>query len=631
MDLPPIGLSENEKERLSWINAAVMEGDRFLAAQYGYEDIQKCINYIQGDQLDRQKPKDLSNFASNRLGKVSTDITAALTDIKPLFSFKTGNRAFNDQASVLNKVTQAWWLNNFIDLKLGGGIQLAIPAGCSYLQLVFNQDLQGGHGDLDVIPLDCRDVLPIRPSNSISVQDQFGVIIRQTETVNYLLAKYPWMGKRIVADHDVAFYQPRQTAFQRMMNTIMTPVAAALRPRTGGGGFRIPGKEVRTAYLKDDSINETKKVVRMAYGPKGERYSWSYEVAPGDLLYPRGRTMICGKDIIFYDGPNVYWHGKFPLVKLYTDLSFVYPNSFLSKSLVKDLIPHQDCLNEIINGIMDAVNQALKRGVIADSRAIPRSLLEKLNSRKPGFKMMINPSVGEGIKFQDPPNLPQYVFEFLQWLVNEIEYLSGSTDLSNLAKVKQIPAVESVEAIMQAMTPATRMRGRLMECALRELAEIIKFGFFQFYDAPRRIAMLGEDGVSMEDFDFDPGYLMPDSQFMGYQGLDRIQRAIKHAHNFTFYVTPNSMLEVALVTRKMLYMQLRRMGEIDHQTFLETMEVPNIPEIDRRLQEEMMQKAAMMMPQEMGAIQGPGRRPTGQVAPHMEIKDGGTRPTTAES
>jgi hypothetical protein len=52
------------------------------------------------------------------------------------------NKRFNDQADILNKMASFWWLTNFIDLKLGGAIQMAIPAGCSYLQVIFNQDLQ---------------------------------------------------------------------------------------------------------------------------------------------------------------------------------------------------------------------------------------------------------------------------------------------------------------------------------------------------------------------------------------------------------------------------------------------------------------------------------------------------------
>lgn len=616
-----------EKDLLSWIEAATHEGERFLKAQYGYGEIEKCINYIQGDQQLSQRPRDLSNFASNRLGKCSTDIVAALTDIKPMFSYKTMNQQFDPQSVILNKLAMSWWLNNFIDLKLGGGIQLAIPAGCAYLHVVFNQDLQGGHGDLDLIPLDARDVLPIRPTSSISVQDCAGIIIRSTQTVNYLRSKYPALAKRIRADNDLAYYQPRTSAFSRMMQNVMTPVQSALKPRTGGGGFKVPGKEIRTIYIKDDSTNDTNSVVPMGYSPDGRKYSWSYDVQPGDMLYPRGRTIIAGKDMVFYDGPNVYWHGQFPLVKLYTDLSFVYPNSFLSKSIIKDLLPHQDVINEMINGIMDAVNQCLKKGLVADSRSVPKALLEKLNARKPGFKLMVNPSAGEGVKWADPPVLPQYVFEFLQFMVHEIEYLSGSTDLSNLAKVKQIPAVESIEAITAAMTPATRMRGRLMEAALRELAELVKFGFFQFYDAKRRIAILGEDGITMDDFDFDPGSLIPDDTHPMYLGLPRVERAIKHAHNFTFYVTPNSMLEIALVTKKMLYIQLRRGGDLDWQTFMEAMEVPNIPQVKERLGSEIDQKISALQQLQGGQA---GRKPTAQVPPHQEIKSGG-RPTVAES
>lgn len=624
MDLAP---GQRENTVLEWIEEAVQEGDRFLRSQYGYAEIDKCIQYIQGEQMTVNRPRDLSNFSSNRLGKVTTDIVAALTDIKPMFSFKTMNAAFDPQSVILNKLTQGWWLNNFIDLKLGGGIQLAIPAGCAYLHIVFNRDLQGGHGDIDVIPLDCRDVIPIRPTSSISIQDCAGVVLRSVQTVNYLRSKYPSMANRIRADNDVAFYQPRTSAFSRMMQAVMTPVQAALRPKTGGSGFKIPGKEIRTVYIKDDRVNDSSNVIQMGYGSDGRPYSWSYDVQPGDMLYPRGRVIVAGKDMVFYDGPNVYWHGQFPLVKLYTDMSFVYPNSFLSKSLLKDLLPHQDCINEIINGIMDAVNQWLKRGVIADSRAVPKSLLEKLNTRKPGFKMLTNPTAGQGVQWQDGPQLPAFVFNFFQQMIQEIEYLSGSVDLSNLAKVKQIPAVESIEAIMQAMTPATRMRGRLMEAALRELAELVKFNFFQFYDARRRVAMLGEDGVTLEDFDFDPGTLIPDSDSPEFYGMPKMQRAIKHAHNFTFYVTPNSMLEIALVTKKMLYMQLRRGGELDWQTFMEAMEVPNLPQVQDRLGSEIDQKIAMLQQMEGGQA---GRKPTAQTGPHMEVKEGG-RPTVAES
>ena len=121
--------SKYDRDVLNWVLQATQEGEEFLRGQYGFTDIDKAIGYIQGDQGTKIKSSALSNFQSNRLGKVTTDIVAALTDIKPLFSYRTLNDQFKDQSVILNKLAQSWWLNNFIDLKLGGAIQLAIPAG----------------------------------------------------------------------------------------------------------------------------------------------------------------------------------------------------------------------------------------------------------------------------------------------------------------------------------------------------------------------------------------------------------------------------------------------------------------------------------------------------------------------
>jgi hypothetical protein len=183
------------------------------------------------------------------------------------------------------------------------------------------------------------------------------------------------------------------------------------------------------------------------------------------------------------------------------------------------------------------------------------------------------------------------------------------------------------------------MRGRLIEYAIRELAHFLKFGFLQWYTAPRRMAILGPDGLTLEDFDFNPGTLIPDAsgtitdadgnetKFDDYAGLDRTQRAIKHAENFTFYVTPNSMLELSLQRKKSEAIMLRGMGEIDHNTFLEIMEVSNISGINKALSSEIDQKIAALVEAQEGKV---GRPNTNNEAPSLETREGG-RPTLATS
>jgi hypothetical protein len=66
------------------------------------------------------------------------------------------------------------------------------------------------------------------------------------------------------------------------------------------------------------------------------------------------------------------------------------------------------------------------------------------------------------------------------------------------------------------------------------------------------------------------------------------------------------------------------MGEIDHTSLLEIMEIPNISEINERLGSELDQKIAAMAQAQVG------RPPTAQQAPHMQMKGDG-RPVIAES
>lgn len=639
---------KNAKDTITWILDAVKEGEAFLSAQFGYNQIDHAISVIQGEESNRRLiHKDLSHFSINLVGKVVGDNVASLTDIKPYFSYRTANKAFQSQADIFNNLAQSWWMNNFIDLKIAGAVQLAIPAGCAYLQFIWNPDLQGGKGDLDLIPRDARDVIPIRPTSSLSIQDSFGVIVRTDETVNFLKSKYPHLRDHIKADRDLAFTTKRTVSPTGALGRFLSPMMTRMKRARRGGPIRVPGKEVFTVYLKDDSVNNSGKPVAMGFDHKDRARNWSYIVKPGEALYPRGRTIICSEDIVYYDGPNVFLFDGFPLIKLYMDMSFVYPDSYFSKPVTQDLLQLNEMVNEIVSGVMDNVRKELRPNIIADMRAISKAKLDQFDSRRGGQYMRIRPVGVDPITFVGGTELKRYVNEMLIFGMDQIESLSGSKDLSNLARLKQVPAKESIEEILQTMSPQLRMRGRLIEFAIRELAHMLKFGFLQWYNAPRRMAVLGPDGLTLEDFDYDPGNLIPDGggflrnvtdtdgnvqpseqKLSDFEGLPKIERAIKHAGNFTFYVTPNSMLQMSLNSKKAQAMVLRKMGEIDHNTFLEIMEVSNVSEINKNLTSEIDQ----LLKARDEALAGPvGRPQTNQQAPTLETKGPEGRPTVTTS
>ena len=636
MALKTLPIQQNAKDTIDWVLAAVAEGEAFLSAQFGYHQIDHAISVIQGEQNSRfGGHKELAHFNINLVGKVVSDNVASLTDIKPYFEYRTSNATFQEQADIFNNLAQGWWMNNFIDLKIAGAIQLAIPAGCAYLQFIWNPELQGGKGDLDLIPRDARDVIPIRPTSSLSIQDSMGVIVRSDETVSYLKGRYHHLADHIKPDRDLAFTTRRTISPSGALGRFLSPMMARVKRARQGGPIRVPGKEVFTVYLKDDSINRSDRDVAMGFDNKGKARTWSYLVKPGEALYPRGRTIICSEDIVYYDGPNVFLFDTFPIIKLYMDMSFVYPDSYFSKPVTQDLLSLNEMVNEIITGVMDNVRKELRPNIIADMRAISSTKLDNFDSRRGGQYLRVRPVGTQPIEFVGGSKLEKYVFDMLQFGMDQIEGLSGSKDLSSLTRLKQLPAKETVDALVQSMSPQLRMRGRLIEFAIRELAHMLKFGFLQWYNAPRRMAILGADGLTLEDFDFDPGNLVPDGggimnitdtdgnrterKIEGFKGLTKMERAIKHAANFTFYVTPNSMLELQLQSKKAEALTLRKMGEIDHNTFLEIMEVADISGINKNLTSEIDQKIAALQAAEAGDV---GRPSTNAQKPQLETKGG---------
>lgn len=658
----PAGGQEYEQDLLNWLADAIQEGENIIKDEPSYGDIDRHISYIMGDQANKERPSGLANCPDNRLKTILNQTVAALTDIHPLFGFKTYNSAFKDQEDILVKLSQAWWINTFADLKLADVIKFAAGVGTGYCEVAWDSKAGGGAGDIVLRPLDPRDVLPIRPQLTGSVQDWEGVIIRTAKTPSELKQRFPDKAHRIVPDNQPTLYARTWSRARKLYSMVLSPSAVDTVNNSNAHGTprRMTTTDVYTIYIKDNRLSIDNQP-RIMGDPNT---SWSYTVYPvgwdqipdglntdgtpkvrkakieDSKLYPRGRMIIATKKAVLYDGPNPYWHGMFPVAKLCLD---PWPWTLLGLGLVHDIIPIQDALNETINGILDHVRKLLRPAVVADKKAVAASVWERIDSRVPGIKIKTNPTAGKGVEFVSPEPLPNYTFEVLQFLTQEMDYHAGTANLSALAQLSQVPGENTIEKMQEALSPVLRLKGRLLEFFLREVGEMVKANFFQFYNLPRRVSILGDIGIAFNDFDFDPGTMIPamSMQDEGYtQELDksrpRADRAQWFHKNFTFTITPNSLLAISQMTRKLMYMQLRSMQPplVDKWTLWEVLEVPNggTPPngentIDKRLiaeQMEMAQIAPMVqatgMAAAMGMGGGPGRPSTYQEAPSMQQK-----------
>jgi hypothetical protein len=604
-----------------WAQLAISEGENFLASQSGYGQIDEIIRGIMGtSHEDKLRPSTISQLALNHFGKCALDLASSLTDIKPFWIYKVSNTRYEPQAEMGQKLASAWWSSPLgIDLKFCDVIKYTLAAGSGYAHLVWSKQAQ----DLDLLPEDPRDVLPIRPSDMLSVQNCFGIVLRRERTVNYLRALYPQFANRIHADREGSYAaMANRAAYQRTLSSLglvsgfmQNMYNSVLGGKPKGTSLSIPVADLYTIYVHDDSLNRTGADVMMGDAETNS----SYVVRPGDALYPRGRLVImvrsCKEPL--YDGPNPYWHGLFPCPKLTLD---PWPWSWLGKSPLKDLLPAQKEIDLTARGVSDLFQKLWRPDLIADSKNISKAAADRIDTRRAGLRLRVNPVAGQGIKYEWPQMQGVTIaMEWMKALVEEMKELSGTQELSSLVQLGQLPSSETIERLVESQSPAVRIRSRAMEVYMREVAMITLMNFFQFRTQAQRMAILGPKGVTFEDYDFDPGNLIPD---MGDISRPRYDRAREFIKSFAFQIAPGSLLSAASVTEKMMYLQLTRMGACDIATMLEKLDVPNIGVPDEA-GSTIFQRLQWQAAQQVGLAVGPagasaaGRKATGQQMPQM--------------
>ena len=637
-----------------------MAGWEQLEEEPAWGRIQEAINAVNGDH--RGIPTNaLSRTHANRVRKIHNEISAILTDVRQIWSYETNIVGDEKKiGDILNKMSRFWWRNRKVDRVLKRTLSLACVAGSGYMMLTWDKDLQ------DIVPeaVDPRDVIPLEPVFSATIQDWRGVCIRKRIPISDAHKLYPEYKDRLIEQAGNSWFGPEVTrasgGVRKLVSNFWNAVASRKRR------FDPPGVEIMRIYMKDDAVNETTETVSM--GEEGT--NWYYEVPPGKPLWPRGKLLICTPDVVLKVMPNPYWHGMFPLVKF----TLIDPQwSLLGLSIIQDVLPLQHSLNESVRGLDDARNKILRPDVVVDQRAMHENESRKIDTRLPGGVYRVDTTIlgNDGFKFGQPPDLGNYYLQHLAWMVDQMDELSGVKGVQAFQQLKQMPAKDTIEEFMQAMSPVLKDMARSLEVSVAEVAELMKFNLFQFYGAEKRVQILGEEGLSVNDFDTDPGSLVP-------AGQDPIiDRVTSIASRFRFVVAPNTFLNLSNVTDRMMKFQLWRAGGYPLWSMWKALDIDMIGEqpaetqgeimaIERRqgllpgsppelvqaqLMAAMAQAQAAMAQMGMGMMtpnvggggggaaatpQAPGgdkggRPPSGQEPPQIEMKDGGTRMAVTES
>src|SRR5204863_438108 len=447
-----------------WIKEAVAEGEAFMQADPAWDTVDRNMDYIMGRQRALQitelRPAYVSHAVLNETKRTRKRHISALTDLKPVYAYRTPNPNFQKQSLLLNQLTVVHWINTFTDLAPADAADYTFVAGSGDIICEYDP-YYGPMGDIVMSARDPRDTIPIRPSRDGSVQNWFGMIIREAHSLNVLKQMYP--------NHPALLQQSA--------------------PPWGGGVFTKWKRALNR--IKRSGSNSTLSVLTKAHS------------------------------------------GPAPL---------------------------------------------------AGNARVSEPKLKQFDPLKPNARIRTEEQVGTGLQVVEIPDLPPYTLELWQALRTAFHEATGDSTLDALqqAAANQSFDPEQIEAFMNALSPEMKLEGRRVEVGLRELAEMQKANIFQFYDQKKRMAVLGDAGMTLADFDYDPGNLIPamaptDSGYHPELDSNRDQkdRAQFFLQLFTFYVTPNSLLALNAKSEQLKYVQLARAGLCDRWTLWEKLEIPN--------------------------------------------------------
>lgn len=586
-----------EDTRLMTLKEFVREGETFLRNSPSYADFELGKNIIAGIHQNKIS-QSLSQINVNLQKRLIREIVAMMSNLRPLWGYSSDNRDLDKQVEILNHLLMSWYQTTFADRGIKKGLQYAAVLGTGYIGPDWNKTFwTKGRGDIVVKAWSPENVLVTQLPSDHDIQRAYAVTLREEVPINLARAMFPTQAHRIVPDRNAPSGLRKGIGkMASFLSPVLNRFAADQKSRKSIDQV-FPVVDMFQTYVLDLTINEGPEPRVM--GEPGTYWNYTVPVlgtkmtdpvtgqertvGPEDaMLYPFRRLVTWCNSAVLRDGPSYWWHGMVPAVPIYFDQ---WAWEFLGYSMTRDLNSIEEANNSIRRAINDNANARLRPTLMYDDGTLSKSLVETVDMRVPGQAIGVDFTKTEvpmrPVLSADYYDVPQWIPAYLEANETQMKYLSGVNDFTAIAKANQIPSSDTVEKILEMAGPMVEDISRNMEASLGKFGEMIKGLFFEFYDAPRRLQILGPDGITKEDVEYyEPGTLFPSHMPWESKESPSIYSMVKRARHFMdsfyFMITPNSLHNITQMSRKLLYIQLQKAGEpIDPWTLAGICDIPN--------------------------------------------------------
>lgn len=612
---PPAAVPETR--RLRWIDEQCEEGLAWQRTQRGYGDWKKSFNVLAGMPDAALVPTYRSQLVTGRLKRNIKEVIGACANISPIWAYNSNNAAFQQNCTMMNNVTRAIYLEQFLDQGIKQTLQWAAATCTGWLRPVYRRDMYGtGKGNLNFLSYGSASVLPCQLPSNGNWQEAYAVTLLDEVPIAMAHGMFPDY-QEVLHPTKSQFWHSNEirtaskgNLFQRMWNSWGRKKSNSLT------NLYVP---LRYTYVIDLTVNQTGDPIKVGpwtvngQGQAVPATSWGYEVpslgsdipvgndAHGRVtvrkadendarMYPNRRLLISSDNVLMYDGPGFDWHGELPLIPFCLDDWAWEPLGF---SPMRDGYNIQCATDEIDRGTMDKVRAGLDMALAYDFNSVTKNEAEMFDPMQPRARIGFDgTSVDQPFKQVVPDSVLKIdpgSLEFRKILETTGDYQLAINDITALAKARSLGGdADNVEKIAQADGPIVRDISRGVERGLSRTGGQVKFLILQYYTSRRMMEYVGPDNVSPVTFDFDPESLVPShlpDEFVtesttqngaitvshklptGASVYSKMQRAKWFAGNLRYFILPHSAHEIAQMSYKLGLIQMRKSGiQIDSET-----------------------------------------------------------------
>lgn len=600
----------------NYIRSGLDNEKAFLRSQRAFALAENSMLSLYGVSTSKEY-KGLSRLRINKSRRQTREAIANQSDIRQNWSVRTtvtSDKEMVVQAAEMDKLSQNWWNELFVDRTVKGAQQFAGGYGTGY---IFQwPDINPITGEIDIIPtfLDYKSVLVGHIPADNNLENAYRVDVRLEMPLPQAHEKYPDHIDIISPDTEVPSRMARNwDSAKKVFKGIVDYTNRRKKTLSSSVSNPFPSVNIFMTFVKDNSINETGITI-----PMGEPGShWYYEVPSfyakdGTInkvgtntfklgwvdsngnevsdenyeilqdksglqqkqvevkrfvtkrdckLYPYRRLIISCSGGIIYDGPPQWGCGLPPVTQFYFDR---VAGEFLCFPPTMDSQLIEGPVNNIIQSMEDAVVGRINPPIGIDS-GLPQNIATQIKAlgmrgligkafQYPVMKLQkaIVPLIPEGY-FQ----IDSKAFELIMFLQKVQDYLAGTKDASSILDLKQMPSDDSQEALLQNLGILATDQARELERCFMSMGRIWLSYANQVYTLPKRLRIIGSDAVRLDEFDFDPKSIAPSTLENDSRPLWKRQR--EHMKNFSIYVAPNSVQQQQSYKKKLSLLQIKNM------------------------------------------------------------------------